>query len=223
MLPSPSICFRFIPPSIQLSNQQENLHEFSSRGIRDYTFDLQTSGNLPCASLFPAASFTGEADSDSNNKDSTSANSSRIRSRSIKKKSDEDATSSSSYLVQPDPGALTRRFGGYKLGDGLAGVRNLIWSNGLLDPWHGGGFLTAPPGSTTTGSTSSDDNNNNHWVIMPSGAHHLDLRGPDPADPADVTEAREYEEQVIRGWIEDYALKSAALLSKVLSKATTGA
>jgi hypothetical protein len=156
------------------------LHEFSSRGIRDYTFDLDTSGNKPCADLFPTGSS-----SSSGNVPSTAA--------------------TASPDVQPDVGALTRRFGGYNLGDGLTGVGHVIWSNGLLDPWHGGGFLAAPPGGDTEG---------NHWVMMPSGAHHLDLRGPDPADPADVTEARQYEEGVIRGWIDEYAIKSAALMEK---------
>ena len=32
--------------------------------------------------------------------------------------------------VAPDTAALTRRFGGYAIGDGIAGVTNLIWSNG---------------------------------------------------------------------------------------------
>lgn len=52
----------------------------------------------------------------------------------------------------------------------------VIWSNGLLDPWHGGGFLT--PGPASSG---------NHWVHMRSGAHHVDLRGPHPDDPPDIT------------------------------------
>ena len=55
-------------------------------------------------------------------------------------------------------------------------------SNGGLDPWHGGGFLT--PGDPASG---------NHWVFMPNGAHHLDLRAPHPDDPPDVTAARQLE------------------------------
>merc|ERR1719229_955815 len=39
--------------------------------------------------------------------------------------------------VAPDTAALARRFGGYALAEGTAGVSNLIWSHGTLDPWHG--------------------------------------------------------------------------------------
>ena len=54
-----------------------------------------------------------------------------------------------SAILQPEE--LTRRYGGYKLGDGAGiGVNHLIWSNGLLDPWHGGGFLK--PGNLIVGS-----------------------------------------------------------------------
>ena len=45
-------------------------------------------------------------------------------------------------------------------------------SNGLRDPWHGGGFLK--PGSPASG---------NHWLLMPNGAHHVDLRAPHPQVP----------------------------------------
>jgi lysosomal Pro-X carboxypeptidase len=96
------------------------------------------------------------------------------------------------FGVRPDPMALAKRYGGFKLGDGLAGVSNLIWSNGALDPWHGGGFLK--PGDPSTG---------NHWILMQKGAHHLDLRAPNPADPAEVTAARVLEASIIGGWIKD--------------------
>ena len=65
-----------------------------------------------------------------------------------------------------------------------------IWSNGGLDPWHGGGFLR--PHSPSS----------NHWIFMERGAHHLDLRGPHPEDPPEVTAARAKEEAIIRGWID---------------------
>jgi len=100
------------------------------------------------------------------------------------------------HTVSPNPNALTDRFGGYKLGDGKLNVSQLIWSNGGLDPWHGGGFLK--PGSPNTG---------NHWIFMERGAHHLDLRAPHPEDPPEVTAAREKEEAIILSWIEAASLK----------------
>lgn len=44
------------------------------------------------------------------------------------------------YHVSPDTNVLTSRYGGYNLGDGNTDITNIIWSNGRLDPWHGGGF-----------------------------------------------------------------------------------
>ena len=94
-------------------------------------------------------------------------------------------------VLQPDE--LTRRYGGYRLADGNGiGVNHLIWSNGLLDPWHGGGFLT--PGSNSSG---------NHWILMPHGAHHVDLRAPHPDDPEDITACRQQEERIMWGWIQE--------------------
>ena len=40
---------------------------------------------------------------------------------------------------------------------------------------------------------------------MKSAAHHLDLRGSDPSDPADVTSTREQEASIINGWLADIA------------------
>ncbi|TPP60168.1 Dipeptidyl peptidase 2, partial [Fasciola gigantica] len=34
------------------------------------------------------------------------------------------------------------------------------------------------------------------------GAHHLDLRSPDPADPPSVREVRETERRLIQYWIK---------------------
>jgi len=100
--------------------------------------------------------------------------------------------------IRPDTHAFAQRFGGWKLGDGLTGVSNLIWSNGLLDPWSGGGFYKPK---------NKDVDSGNYYFSMPHGAHHLDLRGPNDADPEDVTAVREQEEKIIIGWIKDYTEK----------------
>ena len=72
----------------------------------------------------------------------------------------------------------------------------------VVEPWlsgiGGGGFLVPPADADATG---------NHWISMPHGAHHLDLRGPHPDD---VTAARQQEEEIIWGWIADYASKAVA-------------
>lgn len=95
------------------------------------------------------------------------------------------------YSVRPNPVWAEQRWGGFHIGDGETGVTHLIWSNGGLDPWHGGGFLRP--------FNNTDDL---HWFFMPQGAHHLDLRGPHPEDPPNVTATRAAEEQILRGWIE---------------------
>ena len=150
--------------------------------------------------------------------------------------------------VRPDPSALAVRFGGYALGDpgpGGSGTTRVIFSNGLLDPWSGGGFLGPPPKEKTTQTRlrssplptgekktapsepagealvggqktkgrragsgariSADALADVHWVVMPKGAHHSDLRGLHPEDPPDVAEARRYEERIIKRWIDDIA------------------
>lgn len=124
----------------------ENIHEFSARTIRNFTFDLKAIDAI-CTKLFNGT-------------------------------------------VTPDPMALTRRFGGFKIPHTAT---NLIWSNGLRDPWHGGGFLTPL------------ENSKNHWILMPNGAHHVDLRAATPQDTPDITDARNKEEAIIQGWLNDFA------------------
>ena len=40
-------------------------------------------------------------------------------------------------------------------------------------------------------------------LIIPEGAHHLDLRGSDPNDPVSVLQARKIERQHIQKWINE--------------------
>jgi len=130
----------------------ETLHKFSSRGIRNYSFDYTTSAYEPCMS---------------------------------------------NYHITPDPNALTSRYGGYSLVNGDADITNIIWSNGALDPWSGGGFYPqyAPEDAAKRGM---------HFFMLETGAHHLDLRGPHPNDPAEVTTVRQHEEIIIWEWIQEF-------------------
>jgi len=65
---------------------------------------------------------------------------------------------------------------------------NIVFSNGDLDPWRGGGVVKAP-------------NADIQVILIEGGAHHLDLRGQNKADPTSVLAAREVEKQAIRKWI----------------------
>eukprot|EP00755_Sulcionema_specki_P008997 Sspe_Gene.42458::Locus_20605_Transcript_4_5_Confidence_0.286_Length_1924::g.42458::m.42458/K01285/PRCP; lysosomal Pro-X carboxypeptidase len=93
------------------------------------------------------------------------------------------------YKVTPRPTWLTLNYGGYALNSNASTVTNVIWSNGLRDPWHGGGFLVQNKESCPV-------------LLMPSGAHHVDLRLPNStADPADITAVRAQEEAILRKWV----------------------
>ncbi|KAK2718034.1 hypothetical protein QYM36_006727 [Artemia franciscana] len=76
-------------------------------------------------------------------------------------------------------------FGGKK----LEASSNIVFSNGLLDPWSSGGVMSSISAKLPA-------------VIIPEGAHHLDLRASDPADPPSVIKARKLEKYYIRTWIK---------------------
>ena len=67
----------------------------------------------------------------------------------------------------------------------------LSCSNGAMDPWHGGGVLQSLSDTLVA-------------IVINSGAHHLDLRAPNPADPEEVTQARQIEMRNIHRWIASY-------------------
>lgn len=73
----------------------------------------------------------------------------------------------------------------------LSGASNIVFSNGLLDPWSGGGVMRSP-------------NDKVKIIIIPEGAHHLDLRGVNKNDPGSVREARKQELQEIEKWIRNH-------------------
>lgn len=65
---------------------------------------------------------------------------------------------------------------------------NIVFSNGLMDPWSGGGVLR-------------NQNDNIVVIIIPDSAHHMDLRASHPNDPHTIIETRDLERKTILNWI----------------------
>ncbi|XP_060592808.1 dipeptidyl peptidase 2-like [Ruditapes philippinarum] len=73
-------------------------------------------------------------------------------------------------------------------GKDIGAATNIVFSNGDLDPWRGGGVLKSPSAGIQA-------------VTVTGGAHHLDLRAKNVHDPISVMSVREVEKQAIRKWI----------------------
>lgn len=92
--------------------------------------------------------------------------------------------------VEPDVHHGINEFGGRKI---LNHISNVVFSNGALDPWSGGGVLEIP--------RWLQQKNNLHTVVIPEGAHHLDLMFANDKDPVSVIKARQIENEAIAEWI----------------------
>ncbi|OWK61121.1 Lysosomal Pro-X carboxypeptidase [Lonchura striata] len=74
-------------------------------------------------------------------------------------------------------------------GKNISSHSNIIFSNGVLDPWSAGGVTQNISNSLVA-------------VVIPDGAHHLDLRSRNPLDPKSVQQARAMEICLMKEWIE---------------------
>ena len=71
--------------------------------------------------------------------------------------------------VTPDPNAVVRQYGGVH----LEGASRIVFSNGELDPWSGGGVND----SVLEGLYGAGNAKGVVALMMKGAAHHLDLRG----------------------------------------------
>ncbi|XP_047985262.1 lysosomal Pro-X carboxypeptidase [Leguminivora glycinivorella] len=76
-------------------------------------------------------------------------------------------------------------------GDRIQAASNIVFSNGLMDPWAGGGILNSISDTVQA-------------VIIFNGAHHLDLMPANPADPDTVKMTRNTHKEHIRKWIAEF-------------------
>ncbi|XP_070532339.1 dipeptidyl peptidase 2-like [Ptychodera flava] len=74
-------------------------------------------------------------------------------------------------------------------GRDISSASNIVFSNGNLDPWRRGGVTESVSESLVA-------------ILIEGGAHHLDLRSSNPADPPSVVQARAKEVQYIQQWIK---------------------
>ncbi|WCJ32072.1 Lysosomal Pro-X carboxypeptidase [Euphorbia peplus] len=103
------------------------------------------------------------------------------------------------FGVLPRPKWITTQFGGHDIKTVLEIFgSNIIFSNGLLDPYSGGSVLI----SETVVA-----------VLTEEGAHHIELRAATPEDPDWLVKQRLTESELIKGWISDYNLRKKTTFS----------
>ncbi|XP_043699102.1 lysosomal Pro-X carboxypeptidase isoform X1 [Telopea speciosissima] len=96
------------------------------------------------------------------------------------------------YGVMPRPHWITTEFGGYRIEKVLKKFgSNIIFSNGMQDPWSRGGVLKNISGSIVA-------------LVTEKGAHHVDFRFAKKDDPDWLVEQRRQEIGIIQRWIDDY-------------------
>lgn len=98
------------------------------------------------------------------------------------------------YGVQPRPHWITTEYGGDRIEAVLKRFgSNIIFSNGMRDPWSRGGVLRNISSSIIA-------------LVTEKGAHHLDFRFATKDDPQWVVEQRKQEIDIIQSWIDQYHL-----------------
>lgn len=110
------------------------------------------------------------------------------------------------YGVTPDPYSILHQYGGLH----LEGASRILFSNGALDPWSGGGV-----NDSALNSLYSLSNPRGVVALLIDGAaHHLDLRAANATfDPAGVQWVRQQQRLYIQAWIDGYDTPSAENVS----------
>ena len=105
------------------------------------------------------------------------------------------------FGFHPDPSRLQRLFGGRR---GLLTVTNIIFSNGMRDPFSGGGV-------TRKNLKGLKLQPSVYILEIPSAAHHEDLSFSGPNDPEPLKKARSTEREIIQSWIQEYRMTQKIL------------
>ncbi|KAK8610224.1 hypothetical protein V6N13_081387 [Hibiscus sabdariffa] len=96
------------------------------------------------------------------------------------------------YGVSPRPHWITTEFGGERIRNVLKRFgSNIIFSNGMQDPWSRGGVL-------------KNISSNIIALVTEKGAHHVDFRSSTKDDPDWLVELRKQEVGIIKKWLNEY-------------------
>lgn len=117
----------------------------------------------------------------------------------------EDVAGQYGYPATHDPwsGWMDVYYGGLH----ISSHSNIVFSNGLLDPWSAGGvYKTNPHLGRYEGPMVQNitEDGGLAALIIEFGGHHTDLMYSDPNDPPCVTEARKVERDFIARWIKEW-------------------
>jgi lysosomal Pro-X carboxypeptidase len=91
------------------------------------------------------------------------------------------------WKVTPRPNWAIDYYGGRN----IKAASNIVFANGDLDPWMGGGIVESVSDSVIA-------------LIIENGAHHLDLRSASDQDPKSVVQARQTHVEHIKKWIDEF-------------------
>jgi lysosomal Pro-X carboxypeptidase len=95
----------------------------------------------------------------------------------------------------------------YYGGVNMDGHSNIIFSNGLLDPWSAGGVYATSPFEIVPydGPMLQNITDNDVFaLIIEYGGHHTDFMYSNELDPDCVKEARRIEKEYVAKWIADF-------------------
>uniref|UniRef100_A0A5B6ZVA8 Putative lysosomal Pro-X carboxypeptidase-like n=1 Tax=Davidia involucrata TaxID=16924 RepID=A0A5B6ZVA8_DAVIN len=96
------------------------------------------------------------------------------------------------FKIEPRPNWITTEFGGHDIERVLKRFgSNIIFFNGLRDPWSSGGVLKSISKSIVA-------------IVAKEGAHHVDLRFSTSEDPEWLRDVRRREVNIITKWISQY-------------------
>jgi len=91
----------------------------------------------------------------------------------------------------------------YYGGRNVSHHRNIVWSNGALDPWSGQGVYPAGGGPDGPMVQPISADGSQLALVLDFGAHHLDLMFSDPRNPPCFAAARKVEVKMIRQYIQE--------------------